>query len=75
MIGLPGDMENQVGIDASHSEICRFDPSILNDVDNYEKVQGNFRELYEGALEKQGEILPSTPEGLLEARLAALRRD
>ena len=75
VIGLPGDTENQVGIDASHSEICRFDPSILTDVDNYEKVQGNFRELYEGALEKQGEILPSVPEGDFEARLAALKRE
>ncbi len=75
VIGLPGDMENQVGIDASHSEICRFDPSILEDMDNYEKVQGNFRELYEGALEKLGEILPTAPEGELEARLAALRRE
>ncbi len=75
VIDLPGDMENQVGIDASHSDICRFDPSILKDMDNYEKVQGNFRELYEGALEKLGEILPTVPEGELRARLATLGRE
>ena len=73
VLGLSGDIENQVGIDASHSEICRFDPSIMMDMDNYEKVQGNFQELYEGALKRQGEILPNSPEGELETRLAALR--
>lgn len=73
VIGLPGDIENQVGIDASHSEICRFDPSIMMDMDNYEKVQGNFQELYEGALGRQGKILPNAPQGGLEIRLAALR--
>jgi len=73
VIGLPGDIENQVGIDASHSDICRFDPSIMIDMDNYEKVQGNFQELYEGALERQGEMLPNASEGDLETRLAALR--
>lgn len=51
-------MENQVGLDAGHSGICRFDPSIQTDMDNYEKVQGNFRELYEGALNMQGKIMP-----------------
>ena len=75
MIGLPGDMENQVGLDASHSEICRYDPSILADMDNYDLVQGNLSELYEGALEKQGELLPNAPKGELEARLAALRSE
>ena len=75
MIGLPGDMENQVGLDASHSEMCRYDPSILADMDNYDLVKGNLRELYEGALEKQGELLPNAPEGKLEARLATLRGD
>lgn len=73
VIGLPGDVENQVGIDASHTEICRFDPSILTDMDNYEKVQGNFKELYEGALEKQGELLPDVLKVEFGARLAALR--
>lgn len=67
-------MENQVGIDAKHSQICRFDPSITKDMDNYEKVQGNFKEPYEGALERQGEILPNAPEGEFEARMAALGR-
>ena len=62
VIGLPGDIENQVGIDASHSEICRFDPSILTDMDNYEKVQGNFQELYKSALEKQSKM----PVNILE---------
>ena len=72
MIGLPGDVENQVGIDANHSEICRFDPSIQTDMDNYEKVQANIKELYEGTLQ-QGELLPDDPEKELGARLAALR--
>ncbi|MCJ1351862.1 MAG: hypothetical protein MMC33_001846 [Icmadophila ericetorum] len=61
VIGLAGDIENQVGLDASHREICRFDPSILTDKDNYEKVQGNLEEFYKGALEKQGEIFPNPP--------------
>ena len=72
VIGLPGDMENQVGIDASHSEICRFDTSISADMDNYEKVQGNIKELYDGAVEMEGVILPAVSEMELQARLAAL---
>ena len=73
VIGLAGDIENQVGLDASHREICRFDPSILTDKDNYEKVQGNLEEFYKGALEKQGEIFPNPPAEERESRLAALR--
>ena len=72
VIGLPADMENQVGIDASHSEICRFDTSILTDMDNYEKIQGNLKELYDGAIETRGEILPTIPEMERQNRLADL---
>ena len=65
-------MEDQVGINANHSDMCRFDLSIRSDEDNYEKVHGHFKELYQGALKKQGEILLNAPERELEARLAAL---
>ncbi len=71
-IGLPGDIENQVGLDASHSEMCRFEPSLQADMKNYQWVKRNIKGLYLGALEKQGETLPNAPRHQLEDRLAAL---
>lgn len=47
VIGLPGDLENQVRLDADHSNLCRFDASIQKDRDNLRLVEANIEELYE----------------------------
>ncbi|KAL2050807.1 hypothetical protein ABVK25_008868 [Lepraria finkii] len=47
VLELPGDIENQVKIDADHSEMCRFDLSVAKDHDNYRLVQANIEDLYD----------------------------
>ncbi|KAI9685704.1 MAG: hypothetical protein M1822_004264 [Bathelium mastoideum] len=73
IFGVPSDKENIVKLTADHSNLCRFDLS-EKDQDNYKLVRGNIEDLYESAL-KKGEFitLPSSPEGNLEQRMAALR--
>ena len=56
MIGLPGDVENQVRLEADHSGLCRFDESVEEDVDNYKYVSANMKELYVTALQVSGEL-------------------
>lgn len=55
MFGLPGDRENIVRLDASHSDMCRFDQS-KRDQDNFKLVWSNVEDLYEDAL-KRGESI------------------
>ena len=47
VIGLPGARENQVKIEATHSDMCRFNPDVQIDVNNYKLVEGNVLELCE----------------------------
>ncbi|KAI9783675.1 MAG: hypothetical protein M1839_003523 [Geoglossum umbratile] len=55
VIGLPGDVENVVKLDANHSEICRFDITIQRDRDNLCLVLANIKMLY-GLAIARGEI-------------------
>ena len=55
MLGLPGDIENQVKIDADHPDMCRFDLSEAKDRDNYRLVEANIEDLCELDIETQGE--------------------
>jgi len=88
--GLPGDIENLVGLQADHSTVCKFGPS-EEDQDNLELVLANVQDLYKVLLEegeredeKDGEsLIPSLPSApstdlvngdKLEARLKTLRR-
>lgn len=50
MIGLPGDVENQLGLPADHSDLCRFDPNLEVDKDNYRLVERNLKELCQDAI-------------------------
>jgi len=52
VFGLPGDLENQVGIDTGHSDMCRFDRNNSKDMDNFDFVQGNIQELYNMAMRR-----------------------
>ena len=45
MIGLPGDRENQVKLEATHSDMCRFNPNAQTDAKNFKLVEGNVLEL------------------------------
>ena len=71
--GLPGDKERILGIDADHSDICRFDPANQQDKDNLEKVMSSVEDLYNVALAKGESVdLPNVPETYLESRFAVL---
>ncbi|KAI1196532.1 hypothetical protein F5X97DRAFT_325365 [Nemania serpens] len=48
-LGLPGNRENVVSLDADHSSICKFGVSVT-DKDNLETVLGNIQDLAENAL-------------------------
>ncbi|KAK2616030.1 hypothetical protein N8I77_002749 [Diaporthe amygdali] len=60
--GLPGHRENIIGLEAKHSNICRFDLEIEEDRDVYEFVKNNMLWVYEEALK----------EADMEQRLEAL---
>lgn len=49
VIGLPGNRENVVQLDALHDDMCRFNPDSKQDRENYFKVEGNVKELCEYA--------------------------
>jgi hypothetical protein len=52
VLGLDGRRENQVKLDAAHEDMCRFNPSVRKDKDNYILVEGNIADLcsiYPGA--------------------------
>lgn len=51
IIGLPGDRENQIKLQAKHSDMCRFNPADTVDNKNYKFVEGNVLELCENCLQ------------------------
>lgn len=70
VIGLPGDVENVVRLDADHSNMCRYDTREEADRDMYELVAFDLGRLYENAVQAQiavsndaalGSVLPSVP--------------
>ncbi|KAF4626981.1 hypothetical protein G7Y89_g11176 [Cudoniella acicularis] len=50
VMNLPGNRETQLRINADHRNMCRFDPSIPIDLDNYRKVERNLQMLCVDAL-------------------------
>lgn len=74
VFGLPGKRERVVGIDANHSDMCRFDPSQARGKSNLEMVMGSVEDKYAMAVKKsECLLLPLLPQDSLEMRLAALR--
>jgi len=55
-LGLPGDRENVVKLDADHGGVCRFGLS-ETDKDNLKLVRHNIKDLFQSALLKTGESL------------------
>ena len=52
VFGPPGDRENIVRMDASHSDMCRYDGT-QHDRDNLKLVLSNMEDLYEQALKRE----------------------
>lgn len=50
-IGLPGDRESQIKLQAKHSDMCKFNPNDAVDKKNYKFVEGNVLELCEKSLQ------------------------
>lgn len=48
-LGMPGDRENVVKLNASHGNMCKFGAG-TTDQDNLKLVLGNIRDLYKNAL-------------------------
>lgn len=72
-LGLAGDHESQLKIEAKHGDMCRFNPKVTIDENNYEVVEGNVVELCEKAAKQLGEkshavmmdLMPSVPQEAL----------
>jgi hypothetical protein len=70
VFGLPGDRENIVMIDATHSDMCKFDNQSVHDQDNFELVRGNLEDLYKEALAKSESVgIPSRTAAISESDL------
>ena len=74
VLGLAGHRERILGIDADHSNICRFDPTRnQSERDNMDKVISNVDDLFRLAVARGESVaLSSTPTASLETRFAAL---
>ncbi len=59
-MGLPGDRENQVKLQATHRDMCRFNPNAQIDAKNYKLVEGNVLELCEASASARTYGLAST---------------
>ena len=78
--GLPGHRENIVRLNASHSDMCRFDVKDQRDKDNLEIVFSNLEDLYDEALKScesandihLPELNTEAADRDLEGRMAAL---
>jgi hypothetical protein len=58
-LGMPGDRENVVKLEADHSTVCKFGSSQA-DQDNLKLVKANIRDMYREAL-KKSKCLVSLP--------------
>jgi hypothetical protein len=45
VLGLKGERESQVRLNATHSNMCRFNPDVKEDANNYFYVQGHIADL------------------------------
>ena len=54
-------MENIVGINADHSNMCSFDLSNEDDESNFQLVRANIKELYEYAIEARSASMLGLP--------------
>ncbi len=52
IFGLPGDRERILGINSTHSDMCRFDPSADEDARSLKIVLSSVEDLYEDAVKR-----------------------
>jgi hypothetical protein len=55
VLGLPRDQETILRRHADHSDVCRFNPRVETDEEDFEIFEGNLKRLYKSAL-RTGEI-------------------
>ena len=73
IFGVSSNKENIVKLNATHSDMCRFDLS-GKDQDVFKLVRGNIEDVYEKALKKGESLTPLTnSDEALERRFAALQ--
>ncbi|RFU27200.1 hypothetical protein B7463_g9151, partial [Scytalidium lignicola] len=66
VIGLPGEREYAVRINAEHRDMCRFDPSIQDDEDNYQLVEANLEELCTDAIKQEFHVVEDLQMDILQ---------
>ncbi|KZL67693.1 NB-ARC domain-containing protein, partial [Colletotrichum tofieldiae] len=78
-LGIPGDRENVVRLDADHSTVCKFGGT-QSEQDNFKRVRSNIKDMYKKALQQSELNAVTIPVGSeskldmeLRARLAALQ--
>ncbi|KAL8882930.1 MAG: hypothetical protein Q9198_000140 [Flavoplaca austrocitrina] len=70
---LPGGQERVLGLDSTHSDLCRFDPAIQEDADRLEQVMSSLEDLYILAMKRsESEALTIVETDQLECRMSAL---
>ena len=65
-MGLTGDYESQLKIEAKHEDMCRYNPNFTKDENNYDVVEGNTVELCEEAARQLGEKIHPVKVNLTE---------
>ena len=65
-MGLTGDYESQLKIEAKHEDMCRYNPNVTKDESNYDVVEGNIVELCEEAARQLGERIHPVKVNLTE---------
>ena len=65
-MGLTGDYESQLKIEAKHEDMCRYNPNVTKDESNYDVVEGNTVELCEEAARHLGERIHPVNVNLTE---------
>jgi hypothetical protein len=71
-LGMPGDRENVVKLEADHSTVCKFGSS-QDDQDNLKLVKANISDLYREALKKSECLVSQAVDKDLEKSDARLR--
>ncbi|KAK4188864.1 hypothetical protein QBC35DRAFT_495003 [Podospora australis] len=62
-LGLPGDVENVVKLNADHRSVCKFSATDRTDQDNLKFVRRNIKDLYNSAIRKSIQTNPAaTPQ-------------
>ncbi|KAI9807419.1 MAG: hypothetical protein M1833_000164 [Piccolia ochrophora] len=57
VLGIPGNIESTIRLDADHSNMCRYDPLVQKDADNFLLVRAEVEDFYDFAALQQGEAL------------------